>query len=109
MNDERKRPHASGDPNKPAASDLALPHERDEAPEGQRGDPGAAPEGPREVIEQAQRDIRRGLVDTERRGVPSDVPGPHPDPQHTEGAAVPPEGVSRSRPRGRKEGKPSAG
>jgi hypothetical protein len=87
-----------GDAQQPAASDLALPHERDEVPAGQAGDR-SAPGGPREVIDQAARDIRRGLVDTERRGVPSDVPGPGRDPEHSEGAVVPPEGVDRTRDR----------
>ncbi len=46
--------------------------------------------GPREVIEQAARDIRRGLRDTDRHGIPSDVPGPGPDPEHSPGAELPP-------------------
>ena len=45
--------------------------------------------GPREVIEQAARDIRRGLRDTDRHGTPSDVPGPGPDPEHSPGAELP--------------------
>lgn len=80
-------------PRHPDESDLSLPHERDETPDD-RGNQGA-PGGPRQVIDQAARDIHRGLVDTEGRGVPSDVPGPGRDPEHTEGAVVPPEGVSR--------------
>ena len=32
--------------------------------------------GPREVIEQAERDVGQGLVDTDWHGAPSNVPGP---------------------------------
>lgn len=49
--------------------------------------------GPRQVIEQAARDISRGLRDTDLHGTPSDVPGPGPTPEHSPGAEVPPEGV----------------
>lgn len=51
---------------------LPLPHERDE-------DSVLAGETPGKVrprIRQAQLDVERGLVDTERRGIPSDVPAP---------------------------------
>ena len=49
---------------------MRLPHERDESPlQGAERKPNA-------VIEQAARDIARGLVDTERRGTPNDVPAP---------------------------------
>ena len=63
--------------------------------------------GPRQVIEQAARDIRRGLRDTDQHGIPSDVPGPGIPPERSPGAAVPEEGVdvaaySRSRTRKRK-------
>jgi hypothetical protein len=54
---------------------MRLPHERDETPQP-AVDESVAPHGPTEVIEQAARDVERGLVDTERRGTPSDVPGP---------------------------------
>jgi hypothetical protein len=54
---------------------MRLPHERDESPR-QAADPARAPAGSREKIEQAARDIERGLVDTERRGTPNDVPAP---------------------------------
>jgi hypothetical protein len=50
-------------------------------------------EGPRQVIEQAASDIAHGLRDTERRGIPSDVPGPGPAPEHSPGASVPKDGV----------------
>jgi hypothetical protein len=49
--------------------------------------------GPRQVIEQAARDIGRGLRDTDLHGTPSNVPGPGPNPEHSPGAEVPPEGV----------------
>lgn len=49
--------------------------------------------GPRQVIEQAARDISRGLRDTDLHGTPSNVPGPGPVPEHSPGAAVPPDGV----------------
>ncbi|HSD39016.1 MAG TPA: hypothetical protein VLC92_16000 [Rhodocyclaceae bacterium] len=64
-------------------SGRSLPHELDETP-----DAGLPEDGTREVIKQAARDVRRGLRDTERRGVPSDVPGPSDDPQRTRGADV---------------------
>jgi hypothetical protein len=71
-----------------------LPHERDEAPDPPASTPGGPHDiGPRQVIEQAGSDIRRGLRDTERRGTPSDVPGPGAAPERSPGAAVPEEGV----------------
>ena len=51
---------------------MRLPHERDESPR----QAAEAPAGPTEVMKQAARDIERGLVDTERRGIPNDVPAP---------------------------------
>lgn len=80
----------------PEAAELPLPHERDEAPDA--GDAGDKPsQGPRQVIEQAARDLGRGLKDTERRGVPSDVPSPGPPPERSPGTAVPEEGVDRNK------------
>ncbi|NTV12112.1 MAG: hypothetical protein HGA47_15275 [Zoogloea sp.] len=76
-----------------------LPHERDEAPDpddvGTAG--GDSSKGPRQVIEQAASDISHGLKDTERRGLPSDVPvsGRKPGASGDAGASVPPQGVSR--------------
>lgn len=71
----------------PVADEMPLPHERDESPDRPE------PEGklPRKVIEQAARDIRRGLRDTTGRGIPSDVPGPGVPPERSPGADVPPE------------------
>jgi len=51
-----------------------LPHERDQSPDS--GPREHAPRGPTEVVEQASADVHRGLVDTERRGTPSDLPAP---------------------------------
>ncbi len=42
-----------------------LPHERDESSDSQQG-------GVRPVIEQARRDVERGVVDTDK-GVPADA------------------------------------
>lgn len=49
--------------------------------------------GPRAVIEQAARDISRGLRDTDLHGTPTNVPGPGSQPENSPGAEVPPEGV----------------
>lgn len=75
------------DPSLPAPP---LPHERDQTP-----DPDAGGGADREITEQAARDIARGLRDTDRKGIPSDVPGPGAHPERTPGADVPPEGVQR--------------
>lgn len=55
--------------------------------------PDEAQSGARDLIRQAERDITRGLRDTDLHGVPSNVPGPGPDPEQTPGASVPPDGV----------------
>lgn len=79
----------------PAASDVALPHERDEAAErSAANDEAARNQGPRQVIEQAASDVGHGLRDTDLHGIPSNVPGPA-APDETTGAEVPPEGGSR--------------
>lgn len=77
----------------PVPDELPLPFERDEAPE-RRPKPGE--KAPQPLIEQAARDIERGLRDTSR-GVPSDVPGPGPTPDSSPGAAVPEEGIDQRR------------
>src|SRR5699024_4899261 len=60
----------------PSEDERRLPHERDESPDPPESTAGGANViGPRDVVEQAEQDIRRGLRDTERRGTPSDVPG----------------------------------
>ena len=52
-----------------------VPHERDESARGtgNRLDENPTPSGRR--ISEAHRDVEQGLVDTDRRGVPDDVPG----------------------------------
>lgn len=87
----------------PRDDELALPFERDESP-----DPPEVADAPRQVIEQAARDIKRGLRDTERRGLPSDVPGPGTKPEDTQGAAVPENGIDPEYP-GRGPGPGSGG
>jgi hypothetical protein len=69
----------------PDVGQLPLPHERDESADAEA--PGST--GPREVIEQAARDIARGLKDTDRHGIPGDVPGPDASPERTPGAEGP--------------------
>ncbi len=91
----------------PREDELPLPYERDEAP---AAPPKPDEKRPRQVIEQAASDIEHGLVDTDRRGLPSDVPGPGAAPEHSPGAEVPEEGVdvaghSRTGERARKRGK----
>lgn len=55
-----------------AEEQTLLPHERDQTTRptgtGQEGD-----EHSREVIGQARKDTERGLKDTDRRGIPSDI------------------------------------
>jgi len=54
--------------------DLRQPNERDEAPDsGMRGTDRATDQ-PQTDIPRAYEDIERGLHDTERRGIPSNVP-----------------------------------
>jgi len=91
----------------PREGEMPLPHERDEAPNGL---PKPGEKRPRQVIEQAASDIEHGLRDTERRGLPSDVPGPGVAPEDSPGAEVPEGGVdvaghSRTGERARKRGK----
>jgi hypothetical protein len=59
-------------PNRPYEK---MPHERDESarPADDRSNE-SAPASQRQ-ISQAQKDVAAGLVDTDRRGVPDDVPG----------------------------------
>lgn len=58
-------------PNRPRAK---MPHERDESARsaGNRLDEALPPSG--RQISQAHEDIERGLIDTDRRGIPDDVP-----------------------------------
>lgn len=54
--------------------DLRQPNERDTAPDGGARGTDRATDQPQTDISRAHRDIERGLRDTERRGIPSDVP-----------------------------------
>lgn len=77
-------------------TDLRVPHERDEAPDPLDASETTPVGGPRQVIEQAASDISRGLVDTDRHGVPSDVPAQGPPPEESPGAELPGrEGIDR--------------
>ena len=71
----RQQPQ-SGTPDSPAtapSSGTEQPHERDESPVSQPT--GNSPTDPRrEDMGQASEDIERGLVDTDRRGTPDDIP-----------------------------------
>jgi hypothetical protein len=60
---------------KPNQRNEKLPHERDESarPRDDRMTESAPPSG--RQISDAQKDIAEGRVDTDRRGIPNDVPG----------------------------------
>lgn len=84
------------DPAQPSnQGDLRLPHEHDESPKPGRDVDTSSTPLPRQVIEQAASDITRGLRDSERRGTPSDVPAPGPDPEQSPGGDVPAAGIDR--------------
>jgi hypothetical protein len=71
----RQQPQ-SGTPDRNATARLPgakEPHERDESPQSQPIE-GAASDPRRTDIRQASEDIERGLVDTDRRGTPDDIP-----------------------------------
>lgn len=68
--------HGTQDPKMaPNRRNEKLPHERDESarPADDRMNESAPPSD--RQISQAQQDVASGQVDTDRRGVPSDVPG----------------------------------
>jgi len=68
--------HGTQDPGTaPNRRNEKLPHERDESarPADDRMNESSPPSD--RQIAQAQRDVADGQVDTDRRGVPSDVPG----------------------------------
>ena len=76
--------------------DLRLPHERDEAPDPLDSSETVPVSGPRQVIEQAASDLSRGLMDTDRHGVPNDIPSSGPRPEESPGAELPnEEGIDR--------------
>lgn len=85
-----------------------LPHERDESPDPLDATHTTPMGGPRQVIEQAASDVSHGLIDTDRHGVPADVPGPAPAPEESPGADVPPEGIDRQSHTRRGEPRPVA-
>jgi hypothetical protein len=82
-------PVATGDLGKPLPEDPTFPPGKIDATH----DPNDVQTGSRNLIKQAERDISRGLRDTDLHGVPSNVPGPGPAPEQTPGASVPPDGV----------------
>jgi hypothetical protein len=57
---------------KPKSRKSQLPHERDESARGTGMHEKPARTG--STIAQAGEDVERGLIDTERRGVPNDLP-----------------------------------
>ena len=66
------RPHAHAHGTTAADDEKSLPHDRDEKPEipvenAQHGEN-------RKSIDQAHDDVESGIQDTERIGIPSDVP-----------------------------------
>ena len=66
------RPQNRRAPPLPSEAELQLPHERDQSPRSEA----SGTHGPRDRIRQAARDVARGLIDTEARGTPSNVPRP---------------------------------
>lgn len=54
--------------------DLLLPHDRDETTGSESTASATVNQESRDTIKQAADDIDSGLKDTERRGIPSDVP-----------------------------------
>ena len=54
-----------------------MPHERDESARSTGDRLGETPVPSGRKINDAARDVERGRVDTDRRGVPNDVPGRH--------------------------------
>lgn len=76
---------------------------RSRAPTGKNAKPPAAGPssddavtGPREIVKQAARDVKAGILDDDLRREPDNVPGPRDeDPQHTRGARVRPQGTDR--------------
>jgi len=84
------------DPKLPSnQGDMRLPHEHDESPKAGRDRDKSSTPLPRQVVEQAASDITRGLRDSERRGIPSDVPANGPAPEQSPGGDVPAAGIDR--------------
>lgn len=57
-----------------SSEEKRLPHERDEAPDSGFAGTDRHTDPSQSEIPQAHEDVERGLVDTDRRGIPSDVP-----------------------------------
>ena len=75
------QPHGAPERNNPPhRRDERMPHERDESAEatGDRLEEDPVPSD--RQISEAQKDVEAGRVDTDRRGVPSDVPTAKPTP-----------------------------
>lgn len=53
---------------------MLLPHERDETVGPESTAAATMHKKSRDAVEQAGRDVESGLKDTERRGIPSDIP-----------------------------------
>lgn len=53
---------------------LRQPNERDASPDNGRSGVDNRTDVPQRELPQAHEDVERGLIDTDRRGVPSDVP-----------------------------------
>lgn len=69
----RQRKRSVQQPRPPKA--IELPHERDERPAPTHRDP-LVIRGPRDVVKRAADDVNAGRRDTERRGIPNDLPPP---------------------------------
>ncbi|MGZ8155396.1 MAG: hypothetical protein ACXWUK_08870 [Burkholderiales bacterium] len=69
-----EQPQGSSSPDATNRKLEKMPHERDESARdtGNRLDEAVVPSG--REIHQAHEDIEKGLVDTDRRGVPDDIP-----------------------------------
>ncbi|HYC48481.1 MAG TPA: hypothetical protein VED01_23660 [Burkholderiales bacterium] len=74
---ERQQNGATGRRAPAAQRNPRMPHERDESARASGGRLKEQPVPSERQITDAQRDVERGLVDTDRRDVPSDVPGRH--------------------------------
>ena len=59
----------------PGPPDPRMPHERDESARATGDRLRETPAPSERRITDAGRDVERGIVDTDRRGVPNDVPG----------------------------------
>jgi hypothetical protein len=68
--------HGTPDPRfAPNRRNEKMPHERDESARGTGNRLDENPTPSERQISEAHRDVEQGRVDTDRRGVPDDVPG----------------------------------